>query len=243
MTEMSEDARKLPPDELAESFAGIARRLLAQPSVAATLDEIARMLPDTVDGCDHAGITVARGRRFVTAAASDEVARRVDAIQHDADEGPCLDALRHHEVVVVDDLGAERRWPRFSERAVAATGVLSMLAFRLFAAERTLGALNLCSRRAAGFGTHSVAVGSIFAAHAAVAVRGAEVAEEAGNLHDALTGRDVIGQAKGIVMTHLGVSADEAFEELRRASQRLNVKLREVAARVADSGQDPGDLT
>ncbi len=43
----------------------------------------------------------------------------------------------------------------------------------------------------------------------------------------------MIGQVKGIVMAQQDVSADEAFDILRRASQRMNIKLREVAERVA----------
>lgn len=55
---------------------------------------------------------------------------------------------------------------------------------------------------------------------------------EVAGLREALTSRDLIGQAKGILMASEGVSADEAFDILRRASQRMNVKLRDVAAQL-----------
>lgn len=57
---------------------------------------------------------------------------------------------------------------------------------------------------------------------------------EVAGLTEALESRDVIGQAKGILMASQGISVDEAFDILRRASQRLNVKLRDVAAQVIE---------
>jgi hypothetical protein len=103
----------------------------------------------------------------------------------------------------------------------------------------TLGALNLHSKAANAFGEASRTVGLVFAAHAAVALSSAIHDEQ---MEDALQSRDVIGQAKGILMAREGVDAQEAFDMLRRASQRLNVKLRDVASGVIDrSGAAPGD--
>ncbi len=65
---------------------------------------------------------------------------------------------------------------------------------------------------------------------------------EIAQLRSALASRDVIGQAKGVLMVVHACSADEAFAMLRELSQRTNVKLRDVAARlVADrsGGQRP----
>jgi AmiR/NasT family two-component response regulator len=45
--------------------------------------------------------------------------------------------------------------------------------------------------------------------------------------------RDIIGQAKGILMARAGISDDEAFDLLRKASQRLNIELAVVAEQVA----------
>ncbi len=93
-----------------------------------------------------------------------------------------------------------------------------------------MGALNLYSKQRDAFDDEAVAVGSVFATHAAVALAGAQQDEQ---MQRALQGRDVIGQAKGILMAQQDVSADEAFDILRRASQRMNIKLRELAERVA----------
>ena len=116
-----------------------------------------------------------------------------------------------------------------SQRAAEETGVASMLSFRLFAEGDTLGALNLYSQQHGAFDDEAVAVGSVFATHAAVALAGAQHDEQ---MQKALQTRNVIGQAKGILMAHQHVTADEAFDILRRASQRTNITPRELAERV-----------
>lgn len=217
---------------LAEEFADIARSLLAEKSIEETLHRIATLAVEVVHGCDHAGVSLVEGRRLTTPAASDDVPARVDAIQYDVGQGPCLQAIRAHEVVHVADLAHEDRWPEFAPRAVAQTGVHSMLAFRLFAEEDTMGALNLYAGAPDAFDDEAERVGAILAAHAAVAMVGSRKATQK---DEAIRSRDVIGQAKGILMARQGISDDEAFDLLRRASQRMNLKLREVAARIAEN--------
>ncbi len=136
---------------------------------------------------------------------------------------------------VTGALSQEARWPEFSRRAHEETGVQSILAMRLFASEDTMGALNLYSTQAAAFDDQDIVTGSVFAAHAAVALTNAK--REA-QLQDKAATRDVIGMAKGIIMSRQHVSDDEAFAILRRASQRMNVKLRELADRVVHPPPD-----
>lgn len=222
------------PSDLAETFAELARSLRAEGSVEATMDRIVKLAVQTIDGCDHAGISLVQGRAITTTAASDDVAVAVDAVQYQAGEGPCLDAIREHEVFTTEDLRQEQRWPNLSARAVEVSGVLSMLSFRLFIEEDTMGALNLYSRTEAAFDTDDATVGSVFAAHAAVALSAALKQQQ---LEEAVQSRDIIGQAKGILMAREQVTADEAFDMLRRGSQRLNIKLRELAGRIAAGEQ------
>ena len=218
------------PVELAETFADVARALLAEDDVRATLHKITALAVETIDGCDHAGVSLVQGRKISTPAASDEVPGQVDAIQYGTNQGPCLDAIREHETFRIDDLAGEDRWPLFSHRAAEDTGVASMLSFRLFAEGDTMGALNLYSKERSAFDDEALAIGSVFATHAAVALASAQHDEQ---MQQALQGRDVIGQAKGILMAQQQVTAEEAFDILRRASQRMNVKLRELAEQVA----------
>ncbi len=152
--------------ELAETFGTIARILLAANDVQRTLDTIVRLAVQTIDGCDLAGVSLIEGRVVRTAAGTGEIPVRVDAVQYETGEGPCLDAIRAHEVFRSGDLSRDARWPKFASHAYAETGVTSMLGFRLFAEEDTMGVLNLYSMHADAFDDEALAVGSVFAAHA-----------------------------------------------------------------------------
>ena len=215
-----------------EVFADVARSLLAQEDVQQTLERIVDLAVETIDGCDHAGVTFRRGTQLSTPAASSDIPPKVDAIQYETEEGPCLDAMREHEVFGSGNLRDESRWPNFARLAHEETGIMSVLCFRLFVAGDTLGALNLYSKAVDAFDDQAAVAGSAFAAHAAVALSSAIHEEQ---MDEALQTRDVIGQAKGILMARKSVGPGEAFDTLRRASQRLNVKLRDVAWQVADS--------
>ena len=146
------------------------------------------------------------------------------------------DLIREHEVFLVDDLRLEDRWPEFSQRAADATGVRSVLSLRLFAEQDTMGALNLYSKDPDAFDKEAQAIAAVFAAHAAVAMSSSR---RESNLERALESRDLIGQAKGILIAHRQMTADEAFETLRTASRNLNLKLRDVADHVVYTGEVP----
>jgi hypothetical protein len=130
-------------------------------------------------------------------------------------------------------LSREQRWPRYC-RAAAALGVKSKIALVLDVEGKVLGALSLYANRPSAFDSEDETIGCIFANHAAVALANAQTFAatqlKAEQLEEALRARDLIGRAKGILMERDGVSEDEAFARLRRISQNLNVKLRDVAA-------------
>lgn len=224
--------------QLAEAFAEISRVLLAEPDVQRTLEKICALLVTTVGGCDHSVVTVVRGHRLTSPAASDDVGPAVDAIQLDVDDGPCLEAIRGHQPVLTDDLASEARWPRFSRRAVEATGVRSMLAFRMFIAEDTLGSLNLYSKQPRAFTDESLAVGTIFAAHASVALLAAQNKEDFARFREVAKTRELIGQAKGILMGRQGISSQAAMEILARGAERLKIELRDLARRIVEAEDD-----
>ncbi len=227
-------------EDLAKVFADIARQLQAERTAHSTLQRITSAAVDTVHGCDHAGITVIRRHGSVsTPASSDAVPRAVDAIQYEVDEGPCLGAIREHETYLIDDLTTEQRWPAFSRRAADETGVRSMLSFRLFVEEDTIGALNLYSRQVDAFDEHARAVGAILAAHAAVAITTARERDRVDDLETALRSNREIGMAMGIVMARGNCTSEQAFDLLRGASQHLNIKLRDIAIEVVDTGEIP----
>lgn len=224
--------------QLAEAFAEISRVLLGETDVQRTLDKMCGLLTDTVEGCNHAVVTLVNNGHFESPAASDPVGPAVDAIQFEVNDGPCVEAITAHHTVVTDDLSTETRWPRFSRRAVEVTGVRSMLAFRLFIAEDTLGSLNLYSEQPRSFTAESLAVGTIFAAHASVALRAAQTREDLARLRDVMETREIIAQAKGILVGRRGISSDAAMDILLRGADRLKIELRELALRVVDGERE-----
>jgi transcriptional regulator with GAF, ATPase, and Fis domain len=229
-----------PDQRLAEIFATIARELQAESGPEKTHERITRAAVDLVDGCDHAAISLVKRRRAIqTIAATDDVPERVDEIQYEVREGPCLEAIDEHDIFLIADLAEETRWPRFSHRAVKETGVRSMLAFQLIVADDTMGALNLYSRKVGAFDEQARGVGAILAAHAAIAMAAAQEKQHAGDLEDALQSNRRIGMAMGVLMARGHLGEDEAFALLRRASQFLNVKLRDIAERVVETGELP----
>ena len=226
--------------DLASVFAGIARQLEAELSMDKTQERVTHAAVVAVDGCDYAAISIVRRRGGIeTVGATDDVAQRVDDIQYDTGQGPCLNAIATHETFMIGDLAADERWPAFSRRAFEETGVRSMQSFRLFVQQDTIGALNLYSRQPEAFGEHSSAVGTVLAAHAAIALSAAQAHARAEQLQDALQSNREIGMAIGVLMSRGNVTQDEAFIRLRRASQYLHRKLRDVAGEVVDTGQLP----
>ena len=226
-----------PPDPgLAHQVSQVARSLQAEPGADRLLQAIVRAAADNVPGADYAGITLVSSRGAVTTpAGTDEVVDRIDALQAETGQGPCLSSAREHKTVRSDDLSVEPRWPEFASRAVE-IGVRSMLCFQLFVKDDSVGALNLYSVEPDVFGDESEDIGLLLAAHSAVALA---AAMKEGNLRVALTSRDMIGQAKGILMERHKVGSDAAFQLLIRASQTSNRKLSAVAEMVTSTGQDP----
>jgi transcriptional regulator with GAF, ATPase, and Fis domain len=215
--------------QLAETFGNIARALLDEPDPQTTLERIVGLAVDTIDACDHASISVVHGRLISSPAATDEIPAAVERLQARTGEGPCLDAVRQHQIFQTGRLSQEHRWPNFAPRASAELHIESVLAFRLFAQADTMGALNLYSSQPDAFNDHDVAVGAVFATHAAVALSSSQRIQ---GLPGRMDTRGLIGQAIGLLRGRQGVSEQEAFDMLVRASQRLNIKLRVVAEQV-----------
>ena len=159
-----------PAPDLADAMADVARALQAESDPHDTLQRMVDLAVTTVAGCDYAAVSLFAPGRIFTPAASHGIARQVDLIQYDTDEGPCLSAIRDQDMYVTGDLRTEDRWPAFATRATTASGVRSMLSLRLFVEGDNLGALNMSSRRPDAFDENSVAVGRQFVAHAAIAL-------------------------------------------------------------------------
>ncbi|WP_328814272.1 GAF and ANTAR domain-containing protein [Rhodococcus sp. NBC_00297] len=204
-------------------------------SVDETLSAITAQAVHLIPGADHAGITlVTKNHKVDSRAATDDLPRIIDELQERCQEGPCLDTVWKHHSVRVVDMASEDRWPTFSP-AAADQGVQSMLTFRLYTHRDHLGALNLYSDTAHGFDDTDDDVGIMLATHAAIALVAAEREEK---LESALATRDVIGQAKGIVMERYDLRADAAFAMLVRLSQEWHTPVTDLAERIARRDQD-----
>ncbi len=238
--ELARHSDATPVDDLATKLSDLARTLQSETNVDETLQAIADAAVGTVPGAQYAALSVVERRRRVrTQAGTAELVFQVDRAQYETGEGPCLDAVYEQQIVSLPDMSSEDRWPQFTRRA-AELGVGSMLSFQLFVQQDNLGALNLYSADKHAFDDGDAEhVGLLFAAHAAVAMSGAQREE---HLTKAMAARDVIGQAKGILMERHKLTADQAFSVLARASQHTNLKLIDVARSLAETGAltEPG---
>jgi GAF domain-containing protein len=224
-------------DQLAKRLSELARTLDARQGLDDTLKQIVQAAVGTVPGAQYASISRAQRRgNGKTLAATAELARALDHAQYDSGQGPCLDSLYYEKTVRLPDLDTEWRWPRFIRRA-RELGVGSMLAVQLFVQSDGLGALNLHSKEPYAFDDYSEHVALLFATHAAVAMSSEQSKED---LRIAVSTRELIGQAQGILMERFKITDDLAFRLLVRASQDTNRKLRDIAVELTATGELPG---
>lgn len=213
------------------------RLLTADESLADNLQEVAAAGCSLVERCSAASITILEDgrRRGATVAATNDIARALDQAQYDEDEGPCLYAARTGEAVRIEGDRLADAWPKFG-RAALEHDVVAVLAVPLRAAgDGSVGGLNLYGRED-DFDEPDQRLAEAFAAQASAVVSNAlaywGAFEQTRTITLAMESRAVIEQAKGILMSTQRCSPDEAFDLLRRASQRENRKLRDLATEI-----------
>jgi GAF domain-containing protein len=231
------------PDGFAALVVALNSSLVHEENLSDTLHRVAYLACESAIGADHAGVTLQRGETPATAAFHGDAALPLDEAQYEADDGPCLDAYRTGTMHALGSIADEAdRWPMFAKRAEE-LGIVSSFSLPLVLRDEKVGALNLYSSRPLTFTEERVHLATLFAQQAALAVTNAEVYFKTytltQNLQVALENRDRIGQAKGVLANSLGITMDEAFELLRKTSQHMNVKLRDIADHVATTGQLP----
>jgi GAF domain-containing protein len=224
-------------DHLSEGIAELSRLLVNEEALDDTLQRVADLACRNIGGADVAGVTMLRDGKPTTTVYTDPTSPQIDSAQYETGVGPCLDAFRHQLVFRIESTTKDEQWPAFSQACVD-HGIMSTLSLPLGVRGNGIGALNLYAREAAAFSEEHEQVGLMFAAQASVALANAQLYDSAyrmtQQLQEALTSRAVIDQAKGMLMGQHSVSADEAFELLRRQSQRENRKLRELAQELVD---------
>ncbi|WP_141280424.1 GAF and ANTAR domain-containing protein [Pseudonocardia hydrocarbonoxydans] len=190
-----------------------------------------------VPGASHAGVAVAgTDRHLAPVAAAGAVPLGLDELQRRLGHGPSRTSAHRQVTVHIDDMSADHRWPEFRSGARAA-GVGAMLCLPLRLDARRPGALSLYATEAGAFDDRAASVARAVAAQAVLAMAESRREEQ---LREALGRRDVIGQAKGILIERHRLTADAAFSRLSVASQAANVKLVEVAEHLVCTGELPG---
>ena len=225
---------------MADQFGQLAVSLADGADQPFTQQRLVEFAVRGIPGAEHASMTVVDGHRPPrTTAQSDELPYQWDQLQYQLGEGPCLEAIATNGVELASDLRTENRWPLFARAIVDQGPARSMLSFRLFLTEENRAGLNLYATRPGAFTEQSTATGSMFAAYASMALLAAARHDTANHLTRALVTNREIGVAMGILMANGKLTSQQAFEQLRTASQNFNRKLHAVAADVARTGVMP----
>ena len=208
-------------------------------SVEEALQRLVVTCRDAIPPAADASITLVQSGRKRTVAATSATALVVDEWEYEHDAGPCIDALRDGQEHYVADLAEAAAYPGFGEH-LASLGIGSTLGLPLVVDGDVVGALNVYAAEPHTLDEQAyLDLARSVAAQASKALHNLTVYDAsrslAEQLQQAMVSRAVIEQAKGVLMGQTGCSADEAFARLRDASQRENVKLRDVAQRIVDS--------
>lgn len=221
------------PVDLGAALTQMAGLVLSRETVETALALVTRLAAATTAGTTGAGVTVVddRGRR--SRAASDPLVERADGLQYDMDEGPCLTAWRTGEVVRIDDTASDDRWPRWNT-AAAELGVRSVLSVPLRTGTESVGAMKVYGDVPGTYGPHDEQVLQLLGDQAAILLANSQSLREARRLSrqltDALTGRDTVSQAVGILLAKGAGSSQEAFARLAAAAQQADRPVGEIAA-------------
>ncbi|WP_405616106.1 ANTAR domain-containing protein [Streptomyces sp. NBC_00076] len=214
--------------ELAEALTVAAQQLHDTVTPHNTMRTAVRLAVHLLPGADHAGISVIeRTQHRRTVAWTDEVVRFAESGHTGREQAPYWENLWSAPVVRLEDSDADDGGAALSE-----LGLRSALSLRLRADRRRLTVLTAYSRKPRAFDEVATRVGRLFTAHVSLALDSATVREQ---LTEAMRTRDLIGQATGILMERMDMDAAEAFDSLVKASQRENIKLRDLARRIVDA--------
>jgi transcriptional regulator with GAF, ATPase, and Fis domain len=227
-------------DARAAALSTLARFQVTETTVGEALDGIARITVDAISSADFAGMSMlGDDGQPTTGVFTDPDSPAIDELQYREGKGPCLDAWRQNRVLRLPEIDSYAdQYPGFVA-ACHEHGVQSTLSIPLASGDVTVGAMNLYARVPDGFDSHDEALAIELAAVGSAVLANVSAYWTAfdlsAHLNEALVSRGVIEQAKGMLMAGTrGMTADEAFDMLRRASQRENVKLRDIARRIVE---------
>ena len=188
----------------------------------------------TIFDVDGAGLMLADADHHLrNVAVSDERLGHLEELQIRHQEGPCISAFDDKELVGAEDLTQDSRWPLFSEAAVA-RGVRAVLASPLPYNQDAVGVVVVLSEDPHPWSAEGelalLAFTDLAALLIATMMQGQQQSELAAQLQGALNSRAVIEQAKGVLIGQQGLSAHDAYEQLRARARTERRKLVAVSA-------------
>jgi hypothetical protein len=221
--------------------ADLGKELSAEDGADAMLTRVVELACRWVPGAEQASVCqIPRDRgKLRTLATTDKTARACDKLQRDTGQGPAVDATVEHTPIHVHDLVLERRWRSFTVQA-RDLGIRSILACELPLTRGGAATLSVYSSRPSAFSAMAELIAPVFASRASIALA---YTDQIANLRTAIDSRKVIGEAIGILMERHRLTDDQAFERLISASQNQHIKLRDIAARITESGEEPDDVS
>ncbi len=196
---------------------------------------------------DGAGLMLCDGDQHLrSVAASDDRFGHLEELQVRHGEGPCIEAYESKKLVGVEDLASDDRWPVFS-RAAVARSVRAILASPLPYNREAVGVVAVLSEKTRPWSPEGELALLAFTDLAALLIASMMMGERQSamslQLQEALTSRQIIEQAKGVLIGTQQISAREAYERLRSQARSQRRKLAVVCAEVVRTAAEgrPGE--
>jgi len=217
------------------AVAALTRYFVGNQTLGESLHQVAELSIEAVPQANHVGITLLVDGKLKTSVFTHPEVPEIDQAQYRTGDGPCIDAYRDGKPHVIESTLEPGRWQAFRDSA-AKHGVLSTISLPMITHDGPIGALNMYAESEHAFGDEEREIGELFATQAAFLLANAQAYWDARtlseNLEQAMVSRATIEQAKGIIMTTVGVGPDEAMRVLIKQSQEQNIKVRELSAEI-----------
>jgi anti-anti-sigma factor len=231
-------------DRLAYNVVVDLHRVAAQfehTALDAALERLTVLAAAALDSADGVSVTLDRNGRLATVASSNPTVLLMDAHQYETGQGPCLSAATEGQPFYSTSLATEDRWPIFVPRAIS-EGIASILSSPLLAADQAIGALNIYSNTERAFDNHEQQLATLFAGHASAMLHEADYidADTRTRIADALSARETIAQAQGVLMARDHNTPDTAAASLHRSARTARITVLSNAANiVAGASRQP----
>jgi GAF domain-containing protein len=223
---------------LQRSLEALEQFFVGNSTMRDALAEVTALATVAVPQAEFAGITMTVDGTPGTWIFTHPDVHRVDRVQYDTGDGPCLDAWRTGEVQMIDSTRRDGPWERFRQASFE-HGILSTISLPLLINQEPIGALNLYARTEDAFGVGDVRIAAMFAAQTALVLTNAQPYWDSRSLDENLAqltaGCAVIEQAKGVLMESMRCPPQAATGELAARARRDHVTIREAAALIVSA--------